>query len=144
MKNWLELFKSLSKNLKAVDAQIPVGGPATQQLGWVEELREYTLANNVPIDFISTHQYPGDHQVPQTLEGHSEAIIGAAEQIGSDHRELPMYLTEYAINDHDSVAAAAGIISYIPRLSGVLPLYSYWCVMPSKDDPLSEQRENEV
>jgi xylan 1,4-beta-xylosidase len=123
---YLSLFETLSLSLKSIDSQIPVGGPATQQLGWVEELRAYTLRNNVSIDFISTHQYPGDHQVPQTLEGHSDAIIGAAKQIGSDSRALPMYLTEYAINDHDSVAAAAGIISYIPRLSGVLPLYSYW------------------
>jgi hypothetical protein len=85
----------------------------------------YTLQNQVAIDFISTHQYPRDHQVAQTLEGHSQAIAEAAAQIGSDERQLPMYLTEYAINNHDSVAAAAGIISYVARLSGVLPLYRY-------------------
>ena len=146
---YLKLFTTLSVALKKVDAKIPVGGPATQQLGWVEEIRKYTLKNNVAIDFISTHQvlllhvaahvaapaartdvsskqYPGDHQVPQNLEGHSEAIAAAAAQIGSDERKLPMYLTEYAINNHDSVGAAAGVLSYVARLSGVLPLYSYW------------------
>jgi hypothetical protein len=46
----------------------------------------YTLQNQVAIDFISTHQYPRDHQVAQTLEGHSQAIAEAAAQIGSDHK----------------------------------------------------------
>lgn len=31
-----------------------------------------------------------------------------------------------AIGNHDSVTAAAGILTYIPRLAGKLPLMSYW------------------
>jgi xylan 1,4-beta-xylosidase len=31
---YLEVFDETSRQLKAVDAQIPVGGPASQQLGW--------------------------------------------------------------------------------------------------------------
>ena len=65
---------------------------------------------------------PGDHQVPSTLEGHSETITEAAAAAA----DKPLFLTEYAIGNHDSVTAAAGILTYVPRLSGVLPLMSYW------------------
>ena len=39
---------------------------------------------------------------------------------------LNQFITEYAIGNHDSVTAAAGILTYVPRLSGKLPLMSYW------------------
>ena len=41
---------------QGVDAQLPVGGPASQQLGWVKELKEHAEKTGVALDFISTHQ----------------------------------------------------------------------------------------
>ena len=122
LSNYLNLFNTTSSALKAIDPLIPVGGPATEQLGWVQELKDFSDQAGVALDFISTHQYPSDPQVPATLEGHSAAIRSAA-QMASPR---PLYLTEYAVNNHDSINAAAGILTYIPRLSGALPLYSYW------------------
>ena len=43
---------SLKRNL--------VGGPATCQSQWLTETIQFCEANNVPIDFISTHEYPTD------------------------------------------------------------------------------------
>ena len=74
---------------------------------------------------------PGDHQVPSTLEGHSFTITEAAAAAG----DKPLFLTEYAIGNHDSVTAAAGILTYVPRLSGVLPLMSYWAFSVRRSAP---------
>ena len=80
----------------------------------VQELREHAEQSGVALDFISTHQYPSDHQVPRNIDGHSDTITQAAAMA----KDKPLFLTEYAINNHDGVAAAAGILTYIPRLSG--------------------------
>lgn len=80
----------------------------------VQELREHAETSGIALDFISTHQYPSDHQVPHNIDGHSDTITQAAAMA----KDKPLFLTEYAINNHDGVAAAAGILTYIPRLSG--------------------------
>ena len=87
---YLEMFDETSKRLKAVDKQIPVGGPASQQLGWVVELKEHAQKTGVALDFISTHQYPSDNQVPSNIDGHSVTIAQAAEQV----KPYPLFLTE--------------------------------------------------
>ena len=56
LKEYLEVFDETSHRLKAVDPQLPVGGPASQQLGWVKELKEHAEKTGVALDFISTHQ----------------------------------------------------------------------------------------
>ena len=56
LKKYLEVFDETSHRLKAVDPQLPVGGPASQQLGWVKELKEHAEKTGVALDFISTHQ----------------------------------------------------------------------------------------
>jgi xylan 1,4-beta-xylosidase len=65
---YLAVFNATSAALKSADAHIPVGGPSTEQLGWIDELRNYCGENDVGLDFISTHQYPSDTQV---RSGHS-------------------------------------------------------------------------
>jgi hypothetical protein len=68
LKKYLEVFAETSRRLKAVDTQIPVGGPASQQLGWVVELKDHAEKTGVALDFISTHQYPSDNQVPRSCQ----------------------------------------------------------------------------
>ena len=50
------LTSRVAVDRQAVDKQIPVGGPASQQLGWVVELKEHAQKTGVALDFISTHQ----------------------------------------------------------------------------------------
>jgi xylan 1,4-beta-xylosidase len=44
--------------IKAVDAQLRVGGPATSKSAWVEEFLDFCEKKSVPADFVSTHHYP--------------------------------------------------------------------------------------
>ncbi|HEY7591580.1 MAG TPA: hypothetical protein VH969_00380 [Actinophytocola sp.] len=51
------LYELAARAVKSVDPRIRVGGPSSAAAGWVGALLEYCLANDVPIDFVSTHTY---------------------------------------------------------------------------------------
>ena len=125
---YLAMFNATSGALKAISKRMVVGGPSTEQLGWVRELRNYASEHGVGLDFLSTHQYPSDPQVPVGIDGHSDAILAAV----AEAKGLPLYITEYSVGEHDDASAAAGIVTYMPRLLGGgatargPAFYSYW------------------
>src|SRR5579864_1865735 len=55
-----ELYDHTVKALKAVDARLRVGGPATAQAAWVPAFIRHCKEHNVPVDFVSTHVYGDD------------------------------------------------------------------------------------
>lgn len=57
---YLELYKSSANAIKAVCPDFKVGGPATAVAAWIQDTIDYCAANNVALDFISTHLYPHD------------------------------------------------------------------------------------
>ena len=58
--DYFELYAHTARAIKAVDPAIRVGGPATSGSKWVASFTEYCRKNDVPVDFVSTHQYAGD------------------------------------------------------------------------------------
>ncbi len=59
-KDYFKLYEVTARALKAVDRRIKVGGPSTSACKWIEEFIEHCGKNDIPLDFISTHHYPGD------------------------------------------------------------------------------------
>ena len=57
---YFALYDHSARALKAANARIRVGGPATAQAAWVGDLIEHTTQNHVPLDFVSTHVYGND------------------------------------------------------------------------------------
>lgn len=57
---YFRLYEVTARAVKSVDAGIRVGGPSTSACKWIDEFMAYCQANDVPLDFISTHHYPGD------------------------------------------------------------------------------------
>jgi xylan 1,4-beta-xylosidase len=55
--DYLRLYEVAARAVKGVDERIRVGGPSSAAAGWVGAQLEYCLANDVPIDFVSTHTY---------------------------------------------------------------------------------------
>jgi xylan 1,4-beta-xylosidase len=51
------LYEVAARAVKDVDPRIRVGGPSSAAAGWVGALLEHCRANDVPIDFVSTHTY---------------------------------------------------------------------------------------
>jgi xylan 1,4-beta-xylosidase len=54
------LYDHTARSLKAVDARLRVGGPATAQAAWVAAFLQHCKQNGVPVDFASTHVYGDD------------------------------------------------------------------------------------
>lgn len=58
--DYFKLYNVTANAIKEICPQLRVGGPATSGSKWVSSFREYCQTNNVPLDFISTHQYTGE------------------------------------------------------------------------------------
>ncbi len=59
-REYFKLYAVTAKAIKDTDSRISVGGPATSGSKWIGEFIDFCKKNNVPLDFISTHQYAGD------------------------------------------------------------------------------------
>ena len=57
---YYKLYAHSSKAVKSVNSKFRTGGPATSKGAWVAEFIEHCHVAAIPLDFISTHQYPQD------------------------------------------------------------------------------------
>lgn len=57
---YFRLYETTVRAIKEVDPQLKVGGPATSGSKWVASFLRYCEENQVPVDFVTTHQYAGD------------------------------------------------------------------------------------
>ncbi|MEA2545852.1 MAG: xylan 1,4-beta-xylosidase, partial [Chloroflexota bacterium] len=55
--DYLRLYEASVRAVKSVDPGFRVGGPATAAAGWIDDLLEHCRANDLPLDFLSTHTY---------------------------------------------------------------------------------------
>lgn len=58
--DYFHLYEITARTIKHIDSQLMVGGPSTSSSKWVEAFVNYCENNNVPVDFVTTHQYAGD------------------------------------------------------------------------------------
>jgi xylan 1,4-beta-xylosidase len=114
---YFELYKATGVAVKSVHPGLQVGGPSTARAQWVPELAAYCAENNAPLDFISTHVYPGDTQ--QELFGGTDrypqadvipqAVLRVRQAMDTAGlRERPLWLTEWS---SDSPAMIAHVIA---------------------------------
>ena len=59
---YFALYKATVRAVKAVDPAIRTGGPATSAVQWIPQFLKYCVENDAPVDFVSSHIYPGDDQ----------------------------------------------------------------------------------
>lgn len=87
--DYFHLYEITSKAIKEVDPAIKVGGPATSGSKWINDFLAYVKKNNLPLDFISTHQYAGDPIA--NIDGNN---LEAKEQSGSSPFSNPNILKD--------------------------------------------------
>ena len=68
---YFALYAAGAKAVKAVDPALRTGGPATSAVQWIPKFLNFCEKNDAPVDFVSTHIYPGDDQA---------AIFGVADK----------------------------------------------------------------
>jgi len=54
---YFRLYDEAAAAIKAVDARLKVGGPATAAAGWIADFASHVIQSGVPADFLATHTY---------------------------------------------------------------------------------------
>jgi xylan 1,4-beta-xylosidase len=117
--DYFQLYKSAAVALKTIDPGLQVGGPATSSTEWIPDFLNFCAQENAPVDFVSTHIYPGDSQSKLFGAGVKwpvsdvvpKAVKNARQQIrASRFSSLPLYINEWS---SDSPALIAHVLSNV-------------------------------
>lgn len=182
---YFALYRAAATAIKAVDASLRVGGPATSNFVpdarfdgevedfskhltnkvedldsldwhgvWIKDFLDYCQANDLPVDFVSTHPYPTDfaldgQDVPEASEADrgGKPMRGRSRQADSVHDDLAwlrstlaasgypdaeIHLTEWSSSptsrdySHDYLPAATYVAKTILDNIGLADSLSYW------------------
>ncbi len=137
--DYFALYRHTVAAIKAVDLQLRVGGPATAANQWIAELLAHCEANDLPVDFVSTHHYPND--VPgyedqdtetQLANSRRSFLRAQVQDARRKARGTPLYYTEWNTSSnprdprHDEPYAAAFIVKTVMEVSDLVEAYSFW------------------
>ena len=136
-----ELYDHTARALKAVDARLRVGGPATAQAAWADAFIAHCAKNQVPVDFVSSHVY-GNDKAEDVFGTHEEiprnqmvcrAVRKVHDQIkASPMPQLPLLWTEFNasyMNEPDvtdSTYMGPWMADTIRQCDGLVDMMSYW------------------
>ena len=135
------LYDHTARALKAVDARLRVGGPATAQAAWVADFIRHCQQDRVPVDFISTHVYGDD--TAKDVFGSAAPLARdrmVCRAVGKVHGEiqasplpsLPLLWTEFnaSFANHPQVTDAPfmgpWLAQTIRQCDGLVQDMSYW------------------
>jgi xylan 1,4-beta-xylosidase len=143
---YFELYDHTVRALKAVDARIRVGGPATAQAAWIPAFLEHCKQQGVPVDFVSTHVYGNDQgkdvfgaeskeaseQIPRN-QMVCRAVRHVHEQIvASPYPKMPLIMSEYNASYAnepdvtDTTYMGPWLAETISQCDGLTEAMSYW------------------
>lgn len=118
--DYFQLYKSAAAAIKSIDPRLQVGGPATSATDWLPEFLEFAATENAPVDFVTTHIYPGDNQeklfgpgpkrpIPQVIP---DGLVAARRKVNASklgaNGKLPLYVNEWS---SDSPAIICHVLS---------------------------------
>ena len=137
--SYFELYAHTAHDLKKVNPRLRVGGPATAAAAWVPDFLKFTAANQVPVDFVSTHGYADD-----TVEN----LFGTNEDIPMDDRvcravakvhgeiksspmpNLPLFWTEWNVQgmqeSRDTIFVGPALANTVRECDGLVSMMSFW------------------
>ncbi|HEY3760499.1 MAG TPA: glycoside hydrolase [Verrucomicrobiae bacterium] len=142
--DYFKLYTVTANAVESVSPDYRVGGPATAKGEWDKSFLDYCAANNVPIDFVSTHCYgvksgylddTGNRGT--VIDSDPNSVIGrmTGERNMIDHSplpHLPLHFTEwssaYTPTDfmHDTYQQSAFILSKVKGAYRSVDSMSYW------------------
>lgn len=143
--DYLHLYRATATTIKSVCPTCRVGGPASAAAPYEKEILQYCAANNVPIDFISTHIYAiktgfvdrATGVASTIFDTSPDAIVGRvrASRENIEHSAFPnleLHYTEwgssYTSTDylHDQYHQASFILDKLRKASPYATSMSYW------------------
>jgi xylan 1,4-beta-xylosidase len=129
---YMSLFNASSAALKSVSPKLRVGGPATMQLFDVEDFLSRCEAQDIAVDFVTTHLYPTCPEC-QTNATHARPdcfaeLVLESSRVAERHK-LPFLLTEYnnglGGTNRDDASGAAFLFRNVGLLES-LDMWSWW------------------
>ncbi|MDD5645295.1 MAG: beta-xylosidase [bacterium] len=137
--DYFKLYLYSVRAVKKIDSKIHVGGPATSGNKWIPDIIKFSRKNKLPLDFISTHQYPTDITLGRGLDMERsmakalrDGMKNMAKKARKEAGKLPLYYTEWNNSPgsrdsyHDEPYAAAFAVKTIADNQGVADIYSFW------------------
>lgn len=137
--DYFELYRHTVRAIKAVDDSLQVGGPVTAQNAWIEAFLDFCQENNLPVDFVSTHQYPtdafgepDDDTETQLAKSERGVLRQRAQESHRQARGHPLYYTEWNSSSnprdplHDEPYSAAFATKTVLEAKGLVDGYSFW------------------
>jgi xylan 1,4-beta-xylosidase len=116
------MYNISARAVKSVDAALPVGGPASAAVGWLDELLDGIAESGAPIDFLSTHTY-------------GNAPLDVRPVVARHGRPgLALWWTEWGAhaghfnNVHDSVWSGAYLARGMVSAMGRTDALAYWTI----------------
>ena len=152
-KAYFELYANTVRTMKKVDPALKVGGPSTAGAAWVPELLAYAKANELPVDFVTTHTYGVEEgfldefgKSDRKLSPNPDSIIGDVRRVrteieASAYPGLPLYITEWSTSYnprdkvHDSYVSAPWILTKLRDTRGYAQAMSYWTYSDLFEEP---------
>ncbi|HYP30551.1 MAG TPA: beta-xylosidase [Burkholderiaceae bacterium] len=150
---YFDLYTRTATAIKAIDAQLKVGGPSTAGAAWVPEFLAHAKDSGTPVDFITTHAYGVDAGFldefgveDRQLSPSPDAIVGDVRrvraQIEASHLPgLPLFFTEWSTSYnprdkvHDSYMSAAYVLGKLRQSQGLAQSMSYWTFTDLFEEP---------
>ena len=142
--DYFKLYAVTAQAIKSVSPDYRVGGPATAMGQWDKSFIDFCYSNNVPLDFVSSHNYgvksgylDETGQRGTVIDADSNSVIGrmVGERKMIDQSPmpgLPLHFTEwssaYTPTDfmHDTYQQAAFILSKVKGAYQSVDSMSYW------------------
>ncbi|MFW6129690.1 MAG: GH39 family glycosyl hydrolase, partial [Atribacterota bacterium] len=138
-KDYFNLYAETANTIKDINPDFKVGGPATAKSEWISEFKQYCLKNSVPVDFISTHQYPTDSAIgyeggleQEIKKSDPDIMKKMAQKAGREAGGLPLFYTEWNSSPfsrdeyHDTSYCASFAAKVICDNIGLVDVYSFW------------------
>lgn len=94
MNDYFRLYGATVRALRSVDDKLIVGGPATTCSRFIPEFLQYCEKENLPVDFVSTHQYPTDalgHSINRERLHHIRKLKASGEQLSTRALLQPIF-----------------------------------------------------
>lgn len=150
---YFKLYMYSVEAIKSVNSKFKVGGPATAGAAWVPEMIAFCSANNLPLDFISTHTYGVSQGFLDEFGGSGTVLNkdkwGVSGDMWQSRRQitkskmpnLELHYTEWSSSYtpadplHDSYHEAAYILEKIKQAGSAVNSMSYWTFSDIFEEP---------
>lgn len=138
--SYFKLYDTAVKAIKRCDPRLRVGGPSTATQEWMADFIEHCVKQNVPVDFVSTHNYANESDeraYKEKEEPRRDVLFSNVKKIydivkASKRPELPIIWSEYnaswmnEVNVTDSPFMGPWLANTIRQCDGLADGMSFW------------------